>query len=38
MAVVISLKNVSGTERNKMGDCMWILIEGKFCFVIQMNL
>ncbi|ALQ49435.1 hypothetical protein ATN83_p10059 (plasmid) [Raoultella ornithinolytica] len=38
MAVVISLKNVSGTERNKMRYCMWILIEGIFCFVIQMNL
>lgn len=38
MAVVILLKNVSGTERNKMGYCMWILIEGIFCFVIQMNL
>lgn len=32
------IKNVSGAERNKMGYCMWILIEGIFCFVVQMNL
>ena len=38
VVVVISLKNVSGAERNKMGYCMWILIEGIFRFVVQMNL
>ena len=38
VVVVISLKNVSGAERNKMGYCMWILIEGIFCFIVQMNL